>query len=193
MNIPFPNKKYKVLYLDPPWQYNDTRATAPHKGGAVHYQYPTMSFEEIRDLPIKDISDRNALMFMWITYPMIMYIEPLMNAWGFKYKTIAYTWIKTNKGDNQPFLGVGHYSRSNAEIVALGRRGNPKIVNSNTSSVVISPRLEHSRKPDEVRKRIETMCGDVPRIELFARQAFPGWDAWGLEAPSYHLGELLDF
>jgi site-specific DNA-methyltransferase (adenine-specific) len=101
-----------------------------------------------------------------------------MDAWGFTYCTFAFTWIKTNK-DGSPFFGVGYYTKSNPEICLLGRKGKPIKVSDSVSSVIISPKLGHSQKPPEARSRIEQLCGDVPRIELFAREKVAGWEPWG--------------
>lgn len=107
----------------------------------------------------------------------------LIEAWGFKYKTIAFNWIKQNKSGAGLFWGLGNWTRSNSEICLLAIRGKPKRISAAVHSVVMAPVQKHSQKPDEVRERIVKLVGDVPRIELFARAAAPGWDCWGNEAP----------
>ena len=107
----------------------------------------------------------------------------LIEAWGFKYKTIAFNWIKQNKSGAGLFWGLGNWTRSNSEICLLAIRGKPKRISAAVHSVVMAPVQKHSQKPDEVRERIVKLVGDVPRIELFARQSAPGWDCWGNEAP----------
>lgn len=104
-----------------------------------------------------------------------------MKAWGFSYKTIGFNWIKKNKKSDSLFWGMGNWTRSNSEICLMGIKGKPKRVAANVHSVVMTPIEQHSKKPDEVRKRIVQLCGDVPRIELFARQYADGWDCWGNE------------
>lgn len=177
----FPNKKYAVIYADPPWKYN---SRANHKtrfrGGACGH-YKLMSFSEIKLLPIPDIAEDNCALFMWCTFPYLLRQITLFGYWGFRYRTVGFTWIKTNPKNGKPFFGVGYYSKSNAEVCLLGMKGQLKPVSNKVSSVVISPRREHSRKPDEVRSRIVELFGDLPRIELFAREKNDGWDVWGNE------------
>lgn len=172
---------YNIILADVPWDYKDKRKLARAHGGSAFHHYDSMTITEIKALPVSKYICNDALLFFWFTAPQLPHVEPIMNAWGFQYKTIAFTWLKTNKNSGQPFLGVGHYTRSNCEFVALGRRGKPNIINSNQSSVIISPRAKHSEKPKQVHDRIVTMCGDLPRIELFARDRVAGWDCWGNE------------
>ena len=105
----------------------------------------------------------------------------LISSWGFEYKTCAFTWIKTNKKSDSLFWGMGRWTRANPEVCLLAAKGTPKRLSASVHSVVMSPIREHSRKPDEVRDRIVELVGDLPRIELFARQRVDGWDAWGNE------------
>ena len=106
-----------------------------------------------------------------------------MEAWGFRYVTVAFNWFKVNKSGT-PFFGVGYYTKSNSEIALLGIKGKMKPVSNYVSQVVISPREEHSKKPDSVRDKIIELFGEKPRIELFARQSTPGWNVWGNEVRS---------
>ncbi len=181
VDIPFPNKKYSVLLCDPPWAYRDKREKHPRLCGGASVHYNTMKTEDICALPVKEITDDNAMIFLWATFPNLPEAFKVMSAWGFTYKTVGFVWIKTNRKNGKPFFGIGHYTKSNAEVCLLGIRGRPKVVSDYVSSVIISPREEHSKKPDEARDRIVQLCGDVPRIELFARQRAEGWDAFGLE------------
>lgn len=107
----------------------------------------------------------------------------LIDAWGFQYKTVAFNWIKQNKSGSGMFWGLGNYTRSNSEICLIATKGKPKRASAAVHSVVVSPIERHSKKPDEVRDRIVKLMGDLPRIELFARETAPGWDAWGNEVP----------
>ena len=177
-------KKYNIIYADPPWKYN---SRANHKtkfrGGACgHYQL--MSMEEIKNLPIHKLAKRNCVLFLWATFPYLEEQIKLFKYFGFKYKTLGFSWIKTNSKNNKPFFGVGYYSKSNCEVCLMGIKGRMKPISNKVSSVIISPRREHSRKPDEVRDKIVQLFGDLPRIELFARQKTKGWDAWGNEIKS---------
>jgi site-specific DNA-methyltransferase (adenine-specific) len=106
--------------------------------------------------------------------------------WGFRYVTVAFTWIKINKRNGKPYFGLGNWTRANAEICLLGMRGKLKRKSNKVSQVVLSPLREHSRKPDEVRDRIVELMGNLPRIELFARQEFNGWDYWGNETNKFN-------
>lgn len=184
-NLIASGKRYRVILADPPWKYN---SRANHKtrfrGGACGH-YPLMSFDEIAALPVKDYAADSAVLFLWATFPFLEKQLTIFNAWGFKYKTVGFTWIKTNSRNGQPFFGVGYYTKSNAEVCLLGTRGpviKPKV--NTVSSVIICPRREHSRKPEEVYERIEALY-DGPRLEMFARSQRPGWDAWGNEVDKF--------
>jgi len=173
MNLP--NKKYKIIYADPPWEYED-KAKAGNRGACC--KYSVMSINDLENIPVKDIADNDCILFMWITFPMIKESLKLIESWGFEYKTVAFIWIKkTEKGTW--FMGMGNWTRANAEICLLATKGKPRRINAGIVQVVDSVVKEHSKKPDEVRKRIVQLCGDLPRIELFARTRVHGWDVWG--------------
>jgi N6-adenosine-specific RNA methylase IME4 len=174
-------KKYKILYADPPWRYTDKCHSG--KRGA-DYKYKTMSIEDIANLPIKEITDDDCILFLWVTMPFIFEAKKIIEAWGFQYKTIGFGWVKKNKISDSLFFGMGNYTRSNLEICLLAVKGKPKRVSKSVHSVIVSRIEHHSKKPDEARDRIVKLCGDLPRIELFARTKTPGWDAWGLEIQS---------
>lgn len=175
MMTPFPSKKYKIIYSDPAWTYSD-KALAGNRGASC--KYDTMTLDEIKSLPVSIISDDDCILFLWATYPLIQEALDVMKAWGFTYKTVAFTWIKINyNGTN--FIGMGNWTRSNAEIVLLGVKGKPKRINAGIKQIIQYPIQEHSKKPDIVRQNIIKLCGDLPRIELFARNKAFGWDSWG--------------
>jgi N6-adenosine-specific RNA methylase IME4 len=104
----------------------------------------------------------------------------VIESWGFEYKTVGFTWIKKSKNGNNS-VGMGWYTRSNAEVCLLAKKGKPKVIDHGVRQVVESLREKHSKKPSEVRDRIVKLCGDIPRIELFARDKVKGWDSWGKE------------
>lgn len=108
----------------------------------------------------------------------------VIEAWGFTYKTVAFNWVKQNKNGAGLFMGLGNWTRSNSEICLLAVRGKPKRVSASVHSVILSPLQQHSQKPGEARDRIVELMGDLPRIELFARETAPGWDSWGNEVPT---------
>lgn len=202
MNVDIFNtdRKYNIVYADPPWQYNDKMKMKGVHGdirGAESF-YHTMGLKEIKQLPVSKIISGNALLFMWVTMPFLNKAFDVMSDWGFTYKTCGFCWIKKNKNNNSNCLGMGHYTRSNAELCLLGTSKGIKtkeIIKSHSISSVVetigenyvveSVRREHSRKPDEVRERIVELCGDLPRIELFAREEINGWDCWGNETDRF--------
>lgn len=140
-----------------------------------------MTLEDIKKLPIQKIAADDSILFMWVTMPLLDKAFETMKAWGFKYKTCGFCWVKrTKKG--KIHLGMGHYTRGNAELCLIGiKNKKPKFKTRSLSQIVESEVREHSRKPDEVRDKIIELCGDLSRIELFARQNVEGWDCWGNE------------
>ena len=179
--IPFPNKKYSIIYADPPWTYRDKREKHPRFSGGASRHYSTLSISEIKNLPVNKISDTRCMLFLWATFPNLPEAISIIQAWGFSYKTLGFSWIKTNKSNGKPFFGIGFYTKSNCEVCLIGVKGKPIKSSDRVSSVLIAPKEQHSKKPSIVRDKIVEFVGDVPRIELFARQKTPGWDVWGNE------------
>ncbi len=179
-------KKYQIIYADPPWSYKDKSKS--HGGGAESH-YSCMSIEDICNLKIP--THDNAVLFLWTTYPQLEEAFKVIKAWGFVYKTCGFTWVKTNK-DGSIFMGMGRYTRANAEICLLAKRGKGcKRINASIKNTQLHPRLKHSQKPNQFRKDIVKLFGDLPRIELFARKPYDlfdenygGWDVWGNEVES---------
>lgn len=176
-------KKYSVIYADPPWSYQ-----AGGKKRNVKRHYPTMKPEEIYSLPVERIAADDCLLFLWATFPNLPLALETIKRWGFRYKTIGFVWVKRNAKSPGWFWGGGNWTRSNAEICLIGIKGKPKRLSASVHSVCDAPREAHSKKPGEIRDRIVSLCGDLPRVELFARQATPGWDCWGNEAPEEEAG-----
>ena len=172
-------KKYNVILADPPWAYRVW--SKKDVGRTAESHYPTMSIEDIRALPVGDLAADNCALFLWITFPQLHEAFSLIESWGFVYKTMAFVWVKQNRKSPSLFWGLGYWTRANAEICLLATKGNPKRQSAAVHQVILSPVEQHSKKPDEVRERIVTLMGDVPRVELFARQQAPGWDVWGNE------------
>jgi N6-adenosine-specific RNA methylase IME4 len=179
--VDWPTKKYGAILADPPWTYYTWTAKGGHKSASAHYK--TMPTEAICALPVYDLAADDCVLFLWATYPNLPDAFRVIEAWGFRYKTVAFTWIKMNK-DGSPFLGLGYWTRANAEICLLATRGNPKRKAKDVPQVILAARREHSRKPDEQYNRIMRLV-EGPYIELFARQQWPGWDAWGLEVGKF--------
>lgn len=140
-----------------------------------------MRLEDIRALPVGDLAAKNCALFLWVTLPNLRDAFLVLDAWGFIYKTAAFVWVKQNKKAPSLFWGLGHWTRANAELCLLAIKGSPKRQSAAVHQVILSPVEEHSKKPDVVRERIVTLMGDLPRVELFARQTAPGWDVWGNE------------
>lgn len=174
------DKKYNIIYADPPWAYQVWSNKG--KGRSAESHYPTMSKTDIQNLPISLIGEKDCVLFLWVTAPCLEQGLELISAWGFTYKTVAFTWVKQNKKSDSFFTGMGYYTRANAEYCLIATKG--KILERKSRavhSVVCSHIERHSKKPNEVRDRIVQLFGDLPRIELFARQHADGWDCWGNE------------
>lgn len=170
-------KKYKIIYADPPWEYKESGSG----NRVVHAHYSTMSIDDICNMPINELADDNCILFIWVTFPRLKEGIKVIEEWGFKYKGLGFCWIKKNKKTNSDFWGMGYYTRQNPEVCLIGVKGKYPSLSKDIHCLVKSKIREHSRKPDEIRNKIVEICGDKPRIELFARQRFEGWDAFGNE------------
>lgn len=171
--------KYELIYADPAWQYKDA-AKAGNRG--AEQQYDVMPLGELQAMRVDRIAADNCLLAMWWTGPLAFEALSVMTHWGFELINMTgFTWHKTTKTGKDHF-GMGHYTRGNCENVLFAKRGRPKRVNAGVRQIIHAQSREHSRKPNEVREALETLMGDVPRVELFARGAVEGWDVWGNEA-----------
>lgn len=175
--------KYQIIYADPPWSYSDTQKSGGTAFFGVSVRYNTMNNSEIAKLPISDMADKDCCLFMWATSPLLPEALETIKSWGFKFKTVAFCWNKQSK-NGKWISNMGRWTMGNVEICLLGVKGKPKRVVKNIKQLVIAERKRHSEKPEEVRKRIVELMGDLPRIELFARQKTEGWDVWGNEVES---------
>ena len=169
--------KYQIIYADPPWKFDksitDTFAC----------KYPCMGVDELNNLDIKAVKSNNCALFLWSTMRHLPQAITLMDKWGFEYRTVAFVWIKTSQKGNINHR-LGYWTLSNAELCLLGISGHPRKVNNKIRSVYLLPREGHSKKPQLFRDKIVELFGDLPRIELFARQKVDGWDCWGNEVDS---------
>lgn len=172
-------KKYSIIYADPPWQYKTYSQKGQERSAESHY--PTMELEAIQALPVAELAADDCVLFLWTTIPLLKDCFSVIQAWGFTYKTVAFVWIKKNRKSDSLFWGMGHWTRANAELCILATKGNPKRRSAGVHQVIMTPIEEHSKKPNETRNRIIALVGDLPRIELFARQKTAGWDVWGNE------------
>ena len=136
------NKKYNIIYADPPWTYRDKCSSG--KRGA-EFKYPVLNDEDLQKLNVKEICEKDCILFLWVTMPKLQEGLDLIKAWGFEYKTCAFTWVKKNKKSNSWFWGMGRYSRSNAELCLLVTKGKPKRVSAAVHSIVESPIERHSK------------------------------------------------
>ena len=193
--IKLPNKKYNIIYADPPWQfkYQSKKRTEGTSSDAnirdPQKEYSCMNIQDIYDMRVADIADDNCILFLWVTYPLLKEGLRTIEEWGFTYKTCGFSWVKKNKKSDGFFWGLGYWTRANNEICLLATKGKPKRVSKSVHQIVYEPIDKHSKKPDVVRDKIVELCGDLPRIELFARpqndlfsdETFKGWDIWGNE------------
>ena len=174
------DKTYDIIYADPPWTFKTYSLKGKEKKSAENH-YECMTAEDIYQLPIEKLANKNCILFLWVTFPMLETGLETIRQWGFKYKTCAFNWVKRNKRSDKWFWGLGYWTRANSEICLLATKGNPKRINNSVHQVCDARIQEHSHKPEEIRDRIVKLCGDIPRIELFARQSVEGWDCWGNE------------
>jgi N6-adenosine-specific RNA methylase IME4 len=173
------SKQFNIIYADPPWRYNRSKGE-----GVAENHYPTMRIEEICALPVGELAATDSALFLWATFPMLTEALQVIKAWGFTFKTVAFVWLKQNRKAATWFYGLGFWTRGNAEICLFATKGHPKRRDNRVHQFIISPIEGHSKKPDEARDKIVRLMGDLPRVELFARQAPPGWDIWGNEVNS---------
>lgn len=172
-------KKYNIIYADPPWSFKTYSDKG--KGRSADNHYPVMNIDDIKNLPIQHIVGDDCVLFLWVTFPLLKEGIEVLESWGFTYKTVGFNWVKRNKVSDSWFWGLGYWTRSNSEICLLGTKGNPKRISAGVHQIVDDRIMRHSKKPDTVRQRIVELCGDLPRIELFAREKPLGWDVWGNE------------
>lgn len=170
-------KKYSIIYADPPWSFK----TYSNKNVCP---YPVMNNEDIYNLQINTIANNDCILFMWVTFPKLLEGLETIKKWGFVYKSLGFSWTKRNKKTDSPFWGMGYWTRQNTEVCLIATKGKPKRISKGVHCVIDDRIMEHSKKPDEVRKRIVQLMGDLPRIELFAREKTEGWDVWGNEVES---------
>ena len=170
--------KYQIIYADCPWTYDNPKGNNPSMGGIT---YPTMSLQEIKDLPVNQIADKDCALFFWATMPKLWQAYEVIEAWGFRYITCAFVWVKLNPKNRGIYSGLGHWTNGNAELCFFAKKGKPKRVAKNVKQILQAPRSRHSAKPSQIRDRIVCLMGDLPRIELFAREKVEDWDCLGYD------------
>lgn len=168
------DKKFNIIYADPPWKYWE----GGQKNQSLHY--PTMTIDEICELPVANIADDNAILFLWVTYPILFDALKVIESWGFVYSTCAFVWAKRNPKSNSWFFGNGAWTRANTELCLLAKRGHVTRKDASISQIIDAPVGEHSTKPLIIKDKIIQLVGALPRIELFSRsKEKDGWFNWG--------------
>jgi N6-adenosine-specific RNA methylase IME4 len=183
-------KRYQLLYVDPPWEYKVWSKKGSGRSAEANH-YCVMATDELRSLPVAEIADKDCVLFMWATFPNLFDCLEVIKAWGFTYKTCGFVWLKANKKSPGFFMGLGYWTRANAELCLIATKGTPKRMGKAVRQLVISPLERHSKKPDCIRDKIVELMGDIPRIELFAREKVAGWDAMGNEIDGKDIRDAL--
>jgi N6-adenosine-specific RNA methylase IME4 len=191
-------KQYDVIYADPPWKYGSKELYGDktkegekreNRFRKLERMYDTMSLQDIKELPVKNMVGKNAACFLWVTDSHLKEGIEVLESWGFKYKTIAFVWVKkTNKGNT--FVNFAPWTLKSSEICLLGMKGTMGKLKTDSTvrQLIEAERTKHSKKPNEARERIEQLFANTEKIELFARENHEGWDAWGNE-----VGICVDF
>ena len=189
---------YNTVLSDPPWRFKTYNEKGRQRSpdwkpfkDSLSKHYDTMETEAIAALPVAELCAPDAVLFLWICWPMLPDALALVEAWGFTYKSCAFSWMKAHAGQMDLYaeaipvqVGMGYWTRSNSEVCLLATRGKPKRRSGNVRQGIIEPRREHSRKPSCVHERIEHLVGG-PYIELFARSTRKNWTSWGLETGKF--------
>jgi len=176
---------FKIVHADPAWSYENYSKKGTDKSAVQHYD--CMTIDDIQNLPVEALAAPDAVLFLWVTDPLLQEGLATIEAWGFEYKTVAFTWIKHHEKTGAEFFGLGYFTRANPEMCLFATRGKPGRPKSKAVRQLLrAPIREHSRKPDEAIERIEAMY-DGPAIELFARTQRPGWQCWGNETDKFEV------
>jgi len=187
VSFPMLSKKYGVIYADPPWSFKTWSAKGTGRGAVSHYD--CMSFSTLAALPVSELAADDCALFLWVVDPMLDKAFELIQAWGFQYKTVGFYWVKQNMKSDGFFTGLGYWTRANPEQCLLATKGKPIRLARDVPRLIVAPRREHSRKPDQVRGRIERLVGG-PYLELFVRGTHPGWDGWGNQIGLFDSGSV---
>lgn len=193
----FPSGPFGAILSDPPWAFMGYNSQGtPHRSEEDHY--PTMTLDEIKALPVQQAAAKDCALFMWVIGSHLDQALELGRAWGFKYKTDVFTWVKTGKHDPavRP-ISMGFWSRKQTEQCLLFTRGSPKRLDAGVrqlfetdEQIIFAPKREHSRKPDEQYERIERLVSG-PYLEMFARRRQTGWSSWGNEVPQPAFDDMF--
>lgn len=184
---PLPSdKKFGAILCDPPWAFKTWGGSnvTPHRTAKDHYSTETV--RQLAQIPVADVAAKDCALFMWVISSHIPQAIELGQAWGFEFKTDCFTWLKTSHKTGKPRMSMGYWSRKYTEKCFLFTRGKPKRVSAGVPELIVSPRREHSRKPDLQYSRIQRLV-EGPYLEMFARQTYPGWSAWGNQTDKFDV------
>ena len=175
---PLPKRKYGAILADPPWQFKTWggKGVTPHRTEEDHYD--TVEVTKLSEIPVQSIAAKDCALFMWVISSHVPQAIELADAWGFEFKTDCFTWLKTSHKTGKPIMSMGYWSRKYTEKCFMFTRGKPKRIDKGVPELIVAPRREHSRKPDAQYGRVERLVAG-PYLEMFARQPWKGWDAWG--------------
>lgn len=188
---------YSVILADPPWRFKNWSmkelAVRGEKWARRNGRspYDVMDTAALCRIPVPELAARDCVLFLWTTFPKLFEAKDIIEAWGFTYKTAGFTWAKQNPSGKGWKFGLGFWTRGNAEVCLLATRGKPKRVSNRVAQLVVAPVGNHSAKPPAVRDGIVALMGDVPRIELFARDRASGWEALGSDLDGLDITESI--
>lgn len=183
-----PKHHFGVICADPPWRFRTWSETNQHKSASKHYDL--MTTDDIKAMPVASLAADDCCLFLWCINPMLPQGFEVLSAWGFTFKTLAFCWAKTTSRTHQSWapkyhVGLGHWSRANVEICILGTRGRPKRLAKDVRQLIVEPRREHSRKPEQFFKSVERLASG-PYLELFSRTEREGWSTFGNETGKFN-------
>ena len=176
--------KYSALLVDPPWHF--ATYSARGRGRCADRHYTCLPLDAIKAMPVADMVTDDSVLFLWTTDTHLLQALEVIEAWGFVYKTVGFYWAKTTKDGKRFPIGLGHWTRANPEMCLLATRGHPHRLAKNVRKLIVSPRREHSRKPDDIYESIERLVPG-PYLELFSRTTADGWECMGDECGRWML------
>lgn len=173
-------KKFGAIYADPAWKFESWGEQGQDRAAGNHYTLTTL--DDMKAMPVEALASDDCVLLMWVSDPMLPHALELIAAWGFTFKTVAFTWVKASKTGEAEHLGNGYWTRANPEMCLLATRGKPERLNADVRQLLVHPVMEHSRKPEEAANRIMRLVAG-PYLELFARRPREHWTCWGNELP----------
>lgn len=181
--------QFNIIYADPPWNFKTYSSKG--KGKSPEKYYSCLTLEDLKALPVPSLAATDCALFLWMPSQHLKEALELMETWGFTFKTIAFVWRKKCKASDNDHFGLGYWTRMGSEFVLLGTKGNPQRQSASVRQVVEESVGVHSAKPPIIRDLIVELLGELPRIELFARETCPGWVAVGDEIDGKDIRDAL--